>query len=565
MSGTEQDRVRDRLKLAVAPVAGRLDLGGWISVAAGLLWPGQAALAAWLLAALIQGTAERLFAIATAGGFALLGILRAVLQERADRILSEAADEVLARERAALVRREACRSPVASGPSSAEIAALAGEKLAALSPYLTRYRPAQLRTAVLPPVLLALTAWHSWIAALILLVAGPLIPVFMALVGYAAREASERQMDEIGSLNDLLLDRLQALVDIRLLDAGDTVTADFATRAEALRSKTMEVLRIAFLSSTVLELFSALGVAMVAVYVGFSLLGTLAFGAWGEPLAPSAGMFLLLLAPDFFQPLRDLAAAWHDRAAAEAVARDLTEIEAQQPMQILGLDAPAALPRVLASGDDILRTRGLTVALSPGTHLTFPNLTLRRGETLALVGASGRGKSTLLAAIAGLVPVAQGTIWVDGRPLDATTAGDWRRRIGWVPQTPHFFAASLRANLRMSAPEASDDAIVTALATANAGDVVARLPRGLLTRLGETGTGVSGGEARRLMVARAALARPALVLADEPTANLDAETAGAVARGLLRLVEDGASLLVATHDPDLAARLDRQVILEVRQ
>jgi ATP-binding cassette subfamily C protein CydD len=204
------------------------------------------------------------------------------------------------------------------------------DKLPLLRPAILRHRPAALRAAVLPLAYLALALPFSWAVALILAVAGPLIPVFMALVGLAAREASERQMDEIGSLSGLLGERLSALTDIRLLDAAQRMSADFADRAEALRERTMAVLRVAFLSSTVLELFSAIGVAMVAVYVGFALLGEIPFGAWATPLTLSEGIFLLMLAPEFFQPLRDLAAAWHDKAGALAVTRELAEAEASR-------------------------------------------------------------------------------------------------------------------------------------------------------------------------------------------------------------------------------------------
>merc|ERR1711969_322647 len=128
--------------------------------------------------------------------------------------------------------------------------------------------------------------------------AGPLIPVFMALVGWAAKEASARQMVEIGDLSDLLVDRLSALADLRLVGAGGPVVSGFAASSEGLRARTMAVLRIAFLSSTVLELFAALGVAMVAVWTGFHLLGVIGWGTWGGALSPAAGIWLLLLAPE---------------------------------------------------------------------------------------------------------------------------------------------------------------------------------------------------------------------------------------------------------------------------
>ncbi|MGB8622680.1 MAG: ATP-binding cassette domain-containing protein, partial [Paracoccaceae bacterium] len=460
-------------------------------------------------------------------------------------------------ERSRLVVREARRTAEdPNRPPAAETATLAAEKLAALTPYLTRYAPARIRVMVLPPVLLAVSAWFSWAVALVLLVAGPLIPVFMALVGMAAKEASKRQMQELTDMNVLLLERLSALVDIRLLDAGERSTARFRKSADALRGRTMEVLRIAFLSSTVLELFAALGVAMVAVYVGLSLLGALGWGAYGAPLTPAEGVFLLLLAPDYFQPLRDLAAAWHDKAAAQAVAQDLEELEARPETAFPGTGGAAAgLPAPLP-----LRTIGLAHRLPDGRLIRFPDIALEQGETLAVTGPSGAGKTTLLRLLAGLVTPEQGHIQLGETALNADTADAWRARLGWMPQVPRFVSASLRRNLTLAAG-ASPRPLEGALRLAGAEGIVARLPRGLNTILGEGGAGVSGGEARRLILARAAFGGPALLLADEPTADLDEETAALVTEGLLGLVREGAALIVATHDPALAARMERQAVL----
>jgi ATP-binding cassette subfamily C protein CydD len=394
-------------------------------------------------------------------------------------------------------------------------------------------------------LILALALWNSWAVAVVLLISGPLIPVFMALVGLAAKEASRRQMSEIGSLNDLLVERLSALVDIRLLGAHDNVLQGFSDQAEGLRRRTMETLRIAFLSSTVLELFAAIGVAMVAVYVGFSLLGMLNFGVWGGTLSPEAGIFLLLLAPEFFQPLRDLSAAWHDKAAAEAVAGEVAQWERAKTHRLLGQGAP--VPAL--QGRARISLRGCT--LPNGTQL--PDISIEQGESVALVGPSGVGKTSVLRLIAGLLVPTSGKVMVAGHVLDTTNADAWRARLGWMPQTPHFFNASTKKNLMLGQNVAPD----AALKQAAVSDVVAAMPQGLNTRLGENGGGLSGGEARRLTLARAINGAPDVILADEPTADLDAATAKAVSDGLLAQVARGATVIVATHDPALAARMGR--------
>lgn len=550
MSGSQYQKspsARQRAQARIiAPVSRCLRKAGMLSVISGLIWPAQAAALAWAISGWVSGEMGR--TVWVAAFFVLGGLVRALLDQRAGGYLFDAADQTISRERAALIEREA---RARAGASSAEIAALVVQKLPLLQPWITRYYVAMVRVSVLPLVLLALTFWVSWVAGLVLLVAGPLIPIFMALVGMAAEQASRRQMDEISSMNAMLMERLSAMLDIRLLGAADRAAADFTSRAEALRVRTMAVLRVAFLSSTVLELFSAIGVAMLAVFIGFTLLGEINFGSWGTPLSLGEGLFVLLIAPEFFQPFRDLAAAWHDRADGLAVVAELDELDAARRVRFVGqAEASSPLPGTL-----VLELSGAVAAL-PGREVVLPDLQLSAGESLALTGPSGAGKSTGLAAIAGLVPLSAGSISVCGVALDDDTADAWRARIALVPQSPHFPDQTLRDWLD---PDGRGVDPWPALALAEANKVAERLPDGLETRLGQTGGGVSGGEARRLMIARAVLSGRELILADEPTADLDPDTAALVIRALTRLKGDGHSLIVATHDPALVAAMDRSV------
>lgn len=514
-----------------------------LSVLAALIWPFQAALVAWAIGGLVQGEAPSPWLAAL--GFAGLGGLRAALAYAAEARAQTAADAVITTARAALVAAEAKRAGDSPFGGAGSVAALAGEKLDLLAPYVTRYAPARARVTVLPLVILALAFWHSWAVGLVLVISGPLIPVFMALVGMAAKEASARQMAEVGTLNDFLVERLSALVDIRLLGAGPAVLQGFADAAGDLRRRTIAVLAVAFLSSTVLELFAAIGVAMVAVYVGFSLLGALEFGAWGGVLSAQAGILLLLLAPDFYQPLRDLSAAWHDKAAADAVLDELAQYRADPGTPLPGTGGPAArLP-----GPPSLSLHGCR---TPSGRV-LPDIVIAPGERVALIGPSGSGKTSVLRLMAGLD---LGPVTVAGQPLTDTTADAWRARLGWMPQQPHFLSGSLRQNLTLG--RTGD--LAAALETAAVQDVVGAMPQGLGTRLGETGAGLSGGEARRITLARAVYGGPDVILADEPTADLDAATARAVTQGLLAQAK-GVTLVVATHDPVLAARMDRIIDL----
>jgi ATP-binding cassette, subfamily C, bacterial CydD len=377
------------------------------------------------------------------------------------------------------------------------------------------------------------------------------------LIGFAARDASAKHLAEQGTLNAGLLEWLNAGPDIRILAAENATLARFETAATALKQKTLAVLRIAFLSSTVLELFSALGIALVAVYVGFSLLGVFNFGTYSGTLSIASGIFILLMTPDFFQPLREMAAAWHDRAAVQALADEIHDFRLRTAQQILGLgDASPPIEGAIR-----IETSGVVMTPPGAASISFPDLLIAAGEKIAIVGPSGVGKSSLLSLLAGFASPDTGKINVCGKPLDGATADSWRMRLSLISQTPHMLNASVAANLTLSAPLATPQAIADALRAAAAQEVVARLPRGLHERLGENGAGVSGGEARRLMIASAALSGADLILADEPTADLDAATAAIVADALIQAANHGATLIVATHDPLLAARMDRTIAL----
>ncbi|MGO4438745.1 thiol reductant ABC exporter subunit CydD [Rhizobium sp. RAF56] len=529
---------------------------GLVQSAASLIWVPQAALISRAVGEMSAGGGMK--AVLPLALLVLaLGAVRAGLDALGARMAFRHARAELSKSRERAVLALSRYSPIdRSRPASGFAASLIAEQAETIVPYLARFQPVRLKVGIVPPVLLLCILPVSWIAGLTLLLTAPLIPLFMALIGWRAKAASEKHLRESGNLNAFLLDRLRGLATIRALDAVETTAIRLKAEAASLRQRIMAVLKVAFLSSAVLELFSALGVAAIAVYVGFSLLGAITVGSWGTPLSLVEGLFILLLAPAFFEPLRELSAVWHDRAAGQAALEALEELSAS-PSAMVGGDEflnHASAER----GPAAIRIDRLRFRHAPGERAIVDdfNLAISPGEHVALLGASGSGKTTLLSLIAGLAPHEAGAIMVGGRRLDAGTAFDLRGRMAWVGQQPHIFAGTIKGNIKLGRPDVSDRAVAEAISRLHLDKVADST-----SAVGEAGLGLSGGEALRLALARIAADEKAdIILADEPTAHLDADTAAAITDALLSLAE-GRTLVVATHDPLLAARMHRIIRL----
>lgn len=535
------------LKLLTSSTARTLWVSSGLALASNIIWLLQAYLIASIVSSMLAGDSFAWIQLEIAG-FLFLGSIKAVFSYLSDKKAAEAADTIQDELRREIIGVEASEAGASFSFGAGATSALLVEKVALLRPYVLRYFPARVRTMAVPTVILLIAFYYSWAVGVILLITGPLIPLFMALIGWAAQTASEQQMQEVSTMNDLLVDRVSGLVDIRLLNASQRVLSDFETHAEDLRTRTMAVLRIAFLSSTVLELFAAIGVALVAVFLGFSLLGEINFGSTGDQVTAFEVVWLLLLAPEFYQPLRDLSAAWHDRASAAAVVKDIHDWREQKRAVIIqqtGSDGGTF------SG---LNTRSLSVEVGE-TVLQFPDIDIARGSSVAIIGPSGSGKTTYLRTLAGLTNVHSGEVRSGDVNLSQTTIKNWRGRIGWMPQAPSFLNETLRYNVAFD--EAAD--IWPSLKLARVDSVVKRLPDQDRTCLGENGAGLSGGEARRIMLARAVFASPDILIADEPTADLDRETANLIIESLNMLRHSGVTVIVATHDDVLAGQMDQQI------
>ena len=530
---------------------------GAFQIAASLLWIPQAAFVATAIGDLTATSPnDRLLSLAF--GILVLGVLKAVLDAVGSRRAFSVAREVTTALRLDAVEAVARRSPLdVSRAESGRLASVLGEQAEMIIPYLARFRTAKTKAVIVPLVILLFIFSQSWAAALVLLFAAPLIPVFMILIGWNAKAESEAQLLQTGDMNAFLLDRLRGIRTIRTLDAVDQTAKRLRANAESLRRRTMKVLRIAFLSSAALELFSAIGVAMVAVYVGFHLLGQLNFGTWNQPLDLSQGLFILLLAPAFFEPLRELSSFWHDRASGEAAIKAL---------QTLAVEGRGLVGEAGQGPENYLVTKSPPVLVSNIAFRHFGakedvlsnfSLAIGSGEHVAILGPSGSGKSTLRGLLIGLAAPTSGSISIGGRKISAATASALRREIAWIGQRPHIFSGTLASNVRLGR-QIPGERVARALEFAQLSPLAER--RGL-DSIGEGGFGLSGGETLRLALARIA-ADPAvgLILADEPTAHLDAETAREITDNLLALAE-GRTLIVATHDLTLARRMDRIICM----
>ena len=502
-------------------------------VLAGWLWVPQAAAIAWGFDAVLfsGGGVEALPRPLALLGAALL--LRVLLGWWGQRASADAVETTIERMRTDLARAAIARGPVwLRSQRSGALVALSTGHVDATAPYYSGYLVARAEVACVPVVLLAAVFAADWIVGLLLLLTAPLAPVFMMLIGMGAETAGRRQLSALARAGAHFTDRLRGLDLIRVYGQGEAELAQVGAATETIRERSLRVLRIAFLSSAVLEFFASVSVALIAVYFGFTYLGMLDLR--GTPLSLSTGLFCLLLAPEFYAPMRRLAAHYHDRANALAAVAEIEATFGALPVREDAASAQATAPSQAAPAARLeavtLRHPGAAAPVLRDVSFDVP-----AGTRLALVGPSGAGKSTLLDALAGWLTPEQGRV-----ALPPQT------RIALAGQRPWLFHGSIADNLRLGAPEASHEAIEAAARVAQVMRFVERLPDGLETVIGERGFGLSGGEARRVALARALLRRPQLLLLDEPTAFLDPQTEAALLDALAAHLDD-CTVIVATH------------------
>jgi thiol reductant ABC exporter CydD subunit len=425
-----------------------------------------------------------------------------------------------------------------------KLAILASRGIDALDGYFSLYLPQVFLAVTLPLILLAVLLWVDWLSAAIIALTIPLIPLFMALVGASTRERMQGQLRTLESLAGHFLDVVAGLPTLKIFGRAKAQARVIGEVTDRYRRTAISTLRVSFLSSLVLELLATISVALVAVAIGLRLMN-------GQ-LGLRTGLFVLILAPEAYLPLRQLGANYHASAEGLAAAQEVFEL-LERPRPPRGTRTNFPDP-VLAD----ITVEGLRVSYPgrPEPALDGVSLTVQAGEVLAVVGPSGCGKSTLLGVLLGLVTPELGSVRVGGVDLNDLDPDAWRAKIAWVPQRPRLFCSSIAENVRLGRREASMQDVWEALSAAGLAEVIAQLPSGLETMLGDRGAGLSAGERQRLALARAHLRDSPLLLLDEPTANLDGETEQDVLRAVRRLSR-GRTVLLVAHRPALLEVADR--------
>ena len=430
-----------------------------------------------------------------------------------------------------------------------ELAILVSRGIDALDGYFSLYLPQLFLAVIVPLVVLAVVVSQDWISAAIIAVTIPLIPLFMALVGATTRERMDAQFNTLERLAGHFLDVVAGLPTLKVFGRARAQAASIREITERYRIAAMSTLRVTFLSSLILELVATISVALVAVAIGLRLLD--------GHLGLKAALFVLVLAPEAYLPLRQLGANYHASAEGMAAAEQVFAV-LESPQAPRGRRTSVPDPAITGLSVEELR---VTYAGRSEPALDGVTLTVEPGEVLAIGGPSGCGKSTLLNVLLGLVTPQRGSVHVGDVNLADLDMEAWRSQLAWVPQRPHLFASSIAENIRLGRSNASSAEVQVAISAAGLDDVVANLPRGIETMLGDRGAGLSAGERQRIALARAFLRDAPLLLLDEPTASLDGQTEDEVLDAVSRLSQ-GRTVVLVSHRPTLFALADRVLSLD---
>ncbi|OIJ20094.1 thiol reductant ABC exporter subunit CydD [Anaerobacillus alkalidiazotrophicus] len=381
-----------------------------------------------------------------------------------------------------------------------------------LDAYYTSFLPQVIQAGVIPLMILVAVFTKNIYSGLIMLITAPLIPFFMIIIGSMTEKKSREQMDSMLKFSGHFLDVLQGLPILKVFGQSQKQRNEIVTMSNQFRDTTMEVLKIAFISSLMLEVLATIATAMIAVEVGMRLLfGYITF---------HTAFFVLLLAPELYMPLKNLGSSFHSGKNSIAAAQTIWEVlDEEQNSPVWGEKRLENTNRLSVNVENVSFQYTEEIAT-----LKNINVSIEAGQRVAFVGRSGSGKTTLLKIILGMLPPSEGNVSVNGMPLTEVDEEEWLCHIAYVSQEPYLFSGTILENIRMGNEKADEDQVFMAAKEAGVDRFVNELPNGYDTHLGEAGLGLSGGEKQRVALARAFLKDAKMVLLDEPTAGLDLET-----------------------------------------
>lgn len=431
------------------------------------------------------------------------------------------------------------------------------EQVEDMQDFFSRYLPQMSLSVLIPFAILIVVFPQNWAAGLVFLLTAPLVPLFMALVGMGAADANRRNFKALQRLSGHFYDRLQSMTTIRLFNKTAQETEHLHGASEIFRKRTMEVLRLAFLSSAVLEFFTSISIAIVAVYFGFTFIGELDFGHYGTTVTLFTGLFILILAPEFYQPLRDLGTFYHAKAQAVGAAESLVEF--------LNTDTNAQANGTKKVSDsttlDIQVTDLIVTTHDDKTLLGPISFHLLEGSQTALVGPSGAGKTSLINAILGFLPY-QGSIKINGIELSELDKKLWYQDINWVGQNPTLVHGTIEENITLGKQEITKEQLDSASKQAFANEFIDDL--GYQHAISDRSGGLSVGQAQRLALARALLQQGRLWILDEPTASLDAKSERLVMKSLNEATQ-GLTTLMISHRLDQLHAMNTILVMDKGQ
>lgn len=431
------------------------------------------------------------------------------------------------------------------------------EQVEDMQDFFSRYLPQMSLSVLIPFAILIVVFPQNWAAGLVFLLTAPLVPLFMALVGMGAADANRRNFKALQRLSGHFYDRLQSMTTIRLFNKTAQETEHLHGASEIFRKRTMEVLRLAFLSSAVLEFFTSISIAIVAVYFGFTFIGELDFGHYGTTVTLFTGLFILILAPEFYQPLRDLGTFYHAKAQAVGAAESLVEF--------LNTDTNAQTNGTKKISDSTtldIQVTDLVVTTHDDKTLLGPiSFHLFEGSQTALVGPSGAGKTSLINAILGFLPY-QGSIKINGIELSELDKKQWYQDINWVGQNPTLVHGTIEENITLGKQEITKEQLDSASKQAFANEFIDDL--GYQHAISDRSGGLSVGQAQRLALARALLQQGRLWILDEPTASLDAKSERLVMKSLNEATQ-GLTTLMISHRLDQLHAMNTILVMDKGQ